>query len=144
MLKKLFIIFVLIFSISPAFAFETQAEMIEFAVNRYNAEDMKMNQICDSIKKSFASDKGFVNSLLTSQIAWKKFRNAEIKTLFPKTDDIGYDYGSNFSIYYYSKLFSMTQKRIEELKELTISRCNYVPYKAGDICKEQNLNKLFD
>lgn len=130
MFKKLFIVLIICLFTTPIYA-QTQSEMIEFAINRSKVENEKLNKIYQSILVDFSDDKNFIENLKKSQNAWEKYKEAQVSALFPeKGEDIVYNYGSNYEIYYYSYIYDLIKLRISELKKLADLRSLYVVPKA--------------
>jgi len=144
MFKRFFIIFIICLFASPIYA-QTQSEMIDMAIIRSNNEQIKLNKFYSSVLNSFSMDKNFVKNLEKAQISWEKYKEKQLKALFPeKNKEIIYNYGSNYEIYFYSYYYDLTTARISELKKIVQLKCLYISDKTNFICEPNNLKKFLE
>lgn len=75
-----------------------------------------MNKIYNQVLKKYAKDKEFINKLRTAQLAWIKYRDADLDAIYPKKDK-ALNYGSVYPTCYALQLTQMTELRTAQLNE---------------------------
>lgn len=106
---------------------ETQLDLDHCAGASFNQADQELNDIYKKIISDYADDPKFIENLKESQRAWLKFRDAEMKALFPHHDEDLY-YGSAFPMCSNTWLETLTRERISQLSRWTRKA------KEGDAC----------
>ena len=113
-MKKMIGILFLMFCVSGVFA-QTQMEMNTEAFNSYKKVDNELGVVYQLILKKYAKNIKFINALRASERLWIKFRDAEVKMMFP-SDDPRMSYGSMYTLLYHGYLEELTRTRIQQLK----------------------------
>ncbi|WP_347158861.1 lysozyme inhibitor LprI family protein [Pontibacter chitinilyticus] len=113
-MKKVLITLVFTFCMTYVFG-QTQAEMNREAYATYQKTDKELNQVYGKILKAYAADTTFIHNLKASQQLWIRFRDAELKTLYPDREP-GF-YGSLHPVCRASYLAQLTQERIYTLQK---------------------------
>jgi uncharacterized protein YecT (DUF1311 family) len=113
-MKKMIGILFLMFCVSGVFA-QTQMEMNTEAFNSYKKVDNELGVVYQLILKKYAKNIKFINALRASERLWIKFRDAEVKMMFP-SDDPRMSYGSMYPLLYHGYLEELTRTRIKQLK----------------------------
>jgi uncharacterized protein YecT (DUF1311 family) len=113
-MKKMIGILFLMFCVSGVFA-QTQMEMNTEAFNSYKKVDNELGVVYQLILKKYAKNIKFINALRASERLWIKFRDAEVKMMFP-SDDPRMSYGSMYPLLYHGYLEELTSTRIKQLK----------------------------
>jgi len=111
-MKKTFTFLILISSFT-CFS-QTQAEMNQQAYDELNKSNKKLNEVFHKIKSIYKTDTLFLQNLKSSQIAWIKFRDAELEMKFPPYPNK--HYGSIHPICRAQYLQELTQKRTKTLQ----------------------------
>ncbi len=102
------------FSLNSLFA-QTQIEMNNDAFNSYKKVDNELGVVYQLILKKYAKNTKFINALRASERLWIKFRDAEVKMMYP-SDDTRFSYGSMYPLLYHGYLEELTRTRIKQLK----------------------------
>lgn len=115
---KILLFFVVLFAFSSAFS-QTQFEMNQEACDEYKKADDKLNQVYQQILREYKKDTFFIQKLKEAQLAWLKFRDAHIESLYPLKPNASplSEYGSVYPMCVCIALKEITEKRIEELKK---------------------------
>lgn len=113
-MKKIIFLLVLTFSLNSLFA-QTQIEMNNDAFNSYKKVDNELGVVYQLILKKYAKNTKFINALRASERLWIKFRDAEVKMMYP-SDDTRFSYGSMYPLLYHGYLEELTRTRIKQLK----------------------------
>jgi uncharacterized protein YecT (DUF1311 family) len=95
---------------------KTQGELHKCASDEYAAANLRMDSTYQRILREYAADSVFVNKLQAAQQAWLKFRDAEIRALYPEEDKLA-NYGSAWPMCYDEELTRLTQQRTRELEQ---------------------------
>jgi uncharacterized protein YecT (DUF1311 family) len=127
-MKKILLIGYLIFS-SALYA-QTQMEMNESAQSNFQAADAKLNEIYQKIRFVYSDDPVFLKQLQAAQIAWIKFRDAQMSAVFPLTNNENprFKYGSVYPMCYAYTLAALTEQRSTELETWLTG------YEEGEVC----------
>ncbi|MBT3200051.1 MAG: DUF1311 domain-containing protein [Phycisphaerales bacterium] len=83
--------------------------------HEYRQTDAKLAGIVEKIKLWYGGDEKFIKAFDASQLAWQKYRDAQMTMIFPETEDPQLHYGSSFRLVFPAHLTGITKKRIEEL-----------------------------
>ena len=102
------------FSLNSLFA-QTQIEMNNDAFNSYKKVDNELGVVYQLILKKYAKNTKFINALRASERLWIKFRDAEVKMMYP-SDDPRFSYGSMYPLLYHGYLEELTRTRLNQLK----------------------------
>ena len=94
---------------------QTQTEMNEQAYQAAKKADNELNNVYKKILIKHKKDKVFISKLEKAQIAWIKFKDAEIDAIYPEEDKL-HNYGSVYPMCIYCDLTEITKQRIKELK----------------------------
>jgi uncharacterized protein YecT (DUF1311 family) len=101
--------------LSSCFCFaQTQMEMNEQAFANYQKADKELNVTYQKILKEYKADTAFIKNLKATQKIWVKFRDAEVKAIYPDREP-GY-YGSIQPLCKYNYLTDFTAERTKKLK----------------------------
>ena len=65
--------------------------------------------------QKFKNDKRTKSKIKAAEIAWLKYRDAEMEAIYPGTDK-QYDYGSVYPMCHSMELTAITEHRTQELK----------------------------
>jgi uncharacterized protein YecT (DUF1311 family) len=112
-MKKLFIFIVSFFLVFISFG-QSQSEMNQEAYLEYQKSEKEINAVYQKILKEYKADTAFTNNLKIAQRLWIKFRDAEVKTMFPDRES-GY-YGSIHGMCLSNYKKELTDERIRKLK----------------------------
>ena len=112
-MKKIIFLFIFFFSISTLFA-QTQIELNNEAYNSYKKVDNELGVVYKQILKKYSKNTKFINALRASERLWIKFRDAEVKMMFP-SDDPRFSYGSMYPLLYHGYLEALTRTRLKQL-----------------------------
>lgn len=93
---------------------ETQADMNKQAYQEFKKADDELNRVYSQVLKKYKNDKIFISKLQKAELAWIKFRDAEIEAIYPKEDKSFY--GSVYPVCVNMDMTEITQQRIKELK----------------------------
>ena len=92
----------------------TQTDINICSGKKLKDSDNELNRVYQEIKAKYAKNPDFLKKLKASQLAWIKFRDAEIEALFP-VEEPGY-YGSSMPMCRGDWMRKITNQRISELK----------------------------
>lgn len=107
----------------------TQFDMNQCAGSEFEKADKELNRLYQSILAEYADNKLFIEKLKAAQLAWIKFRDAEMEALFPvKHEDERYIYGSVYPTCYSIWMENITEERIAQLKKWSDK------IQEGDVC----------
>lgn len=125
MTKRIFIhlTFLLALTLTRTFA-QTQMELNRSATASYTKADQKLNALYNRILTDYKADTLFTESLKASQRIWVKFRDAELKMMYPYTEDRG----SATSMCESTYLEKLTNERIKTLQQWITGT------QEGDVC----------
>lgn len=109
---------------------QTQLELNEAAGAEDAAADHELNRVYQLILKKYADNPTFIKRLREAQIAWLKFRDAQIEMRFPTSakGTPNAQYGSVYPMCYASYKASLTNQRSKELREWLVG------IEEGDVC----------
>lgn len=105
---------------------ETQLGIDDQAYKTFVETDKELNNIYKQILKKYKDDKVFISKLQKAELAWIKYRDAEIEAIYPKEDKS--NYGSVYPMCKAGILTELTQQRIKELKTWSKGICE------GNVC----------
>lgn len=108
------VLIILFIGINTCFA-QTQTEMNNTAYLNYKKADEQLNSVYSQILKKYKDDKVFIVKLQKAELAWIKFRDAEIEAIYPEEDKLR-NYGTVYPMCVNKILTKMTQQRLKELK----------------------------
>ena len=94
---------------------QTQAEMDKISFENFSKVDKKLNTVYKKILNIYKVDTSFIMNLKGSQRIWIRFRDAEVKMMYPDREP-GY-YGTIHPVCVSSYLEELTQTRIDKLKK---------------------------
>lgn len=96
---------------------ETQADMNNQAYQDFKKADDELNKVYNQIVKKYKDDKVFIAKLQKAELAWIKYRDAEIEAIYPEPyKDNMMNYGCVYPMCKYMNLTEITKHRIKELK----------------------------
>lgn len=96
---------------------ETQADMNNQAYQDFKKTDDELNKVYNQIVKKYKDDKVFIAKLQKAELAWIKYRDAEIEAIYPEPyKDNMMNYGCVYPMCKYMNLTEITKQRIKELK----------------------------
>jgi uncharacterized protein YecT (DUF1311 family) len=124
-MKTLLILTVSILSISFLYG-QTQGEMNQDAYKEYQKSEKEINLVYQKILKEYKADTALTNNIKIAQRLWIKFRDAEVKVMFPDRE-AGY-YGSIHPMCLSGYMKELTDERIKKLKIWLIG------IEEGDAC----------
>jgi len=104
----------LAFNIFSAHA-QSQLDMTTHAGEAYKKADLELNQTYQAVMQKFKNDKRTKSKIKAAEIAWLKYRDAEMEAIYPGTDK-QYDYGSVYPMCHSMELTAITEHRTQELK----------------------------
>ena len=104
----------------------TQTDLTVCSGSKLKDADDELNRVYQAIRSKYAKNPEFLRKLKSAQLAWIKFRDAEMDALFPVDDP--YYYGSVKSMCQADWLRKITEQRIIELKRWL------EPIEEGDMC----------
>jgi len=111
---------------SSGMTLQSQAEMNEHTYQIYQKTDKELNNVYKQILIKYKDDKLFISKLQKAELAWIKYRDAEIEAIYPEEDKS--NYGSVYPMCVNQVMTEITQQRIKELK----SWSNGIP--EGEVC----------
>lgn len=96
---------------------QTQTEMNDQAFQAYAKTDKELNDVYKKILKKYKDDNVFLKKLKLAELAWIKYRDAEIEAIYPEPyKDNMMNYGCVYPMCKYVHLTEITEQRIKELK----------------------------
>jgi len=113
------------FNIHVAMA-QSQTEMNEQAYQGFKKTDKELNDFYKQILAKYKDDKIFISKLQKAELAWIKYRDAELEAIYPAEDKSFY--GSVYPMCANYFMTEITQQRIKELKLWIKGICE------GDVC----------
>ena len=116
LIATLLVIFPLMFFSKPAFSSESQYTWAKQTDKNFEKADTQMNKTYNQVLKKYAKDKDFISKLRTAQLAWIKYRDAHLDSIYPKKDKT-LNYGSVYPTCYSLLLTQMTELRTAQLNE---------------------------
>lgn len=105
---------------------QTQHEMTIDACTDYKAADAELSAVYQQILQERGNDKQFVDALKEAQRAWVRFRDAELKAIYPERN-VPLAYGSAHPMCECGVLAMMTRVRTSALSE-------WLKNHEGDVC----------
>lgn len=93
---------------------QTQAGMDEQTYQKLKKTDDELNKVYSQVLKKHKDDKVFIAKLQKAELAWIKYRDAEIEAIYPEEDKM-HNYGTIYPMCVNGILTEMTQQRIKEL-----------------------------
>ena len=103
---------------------QTQTELNRASTASYSNADQRLNAVYNRILAEYRSDTLFTQSLKASQRIWLKFRDAELKMMYPYTEERG----SVASMCESAYLEKLTNERIKTLQQCITGT------QEGDVC----------
>ncbi len=97
------------------------------ACEDYKAADLELNSVYQQVLKAHGDDKLFQDALKDAQRAWVKFRDAEMKALYPEPNK-RFMYGSVYPMCECGALAKLTRERTATLSEWLTQQ------QEGDVC----------
>ena len=113
---------------------QTQYEMNEAEAKKFSIAENEMNQVIRRVQSEYKTDTVFLENFQESQDLWMKFRDAEMKTIFPERE-AGY-YGSVHPMCWSIYKTKLTEEMIKKL------RFWLTEYIEGDVCTTSQKWKL--
>ncbi len=110
--------------LSTSLRAQTQTALNQNATANATKADQKLNAICTRILTEYKSDTLFTQSLKASQRIWFKFRDAELKMMYPYSEGLGSIQPMCVSDY----LEKLTNERIITLQQWITGT------QEGDVC----------
>jgi uncharacterized protein YecT (DUF1311 family) len=104
---------------------QTQQEMNDQACNDYKQADREMNQAYQAIVRDYRKDRGFVAALRKAQLAWIRYRDAHLNSIFPGDRS---QYGSINTMCRCNDLAELTKERTQVLNRWVAG------IEEGDVC----------
>lgn len=93
---------------------QTQVEMNEHTYQIYKKTDKELNDVYKKVLTKYKNDKVFISKLQKAELAWIKYRDAYIESIYPEENK--YNYGSAYPMCVNQIMTEVTQQRIKELK----------------------------
>lgn len=94
---------------------QTQSDMNQKAFQEYEKTDKELNDVYKQILVKYKDDKLFISKLQKAELAWIKYRDAELEAIYPEEDKFNY-YGSVYPMCVNQIMTELTRQRIKELK----------------------------
>lgn len=94
---------------------QTQADMNKQAYQEFKKADDELNRVYSQILNKYKNDKIFISKLQKAELAWIKYRDAEIEAIYPEEDKM-LNYGTSYPVCVNLALLEMTKYRTKELK----------------------------
>lgn len=95
---------------------KTQSDTIVCAGSELDVADKDLNSVYQEILRNYKDDKKFLDNIKAAQQAWLKWRDAEIKAIYPE----GYDpvvYGSSIRSCWNQQVAVLTRDRTKQLRK---------------------------
>ncbi len=105
---------------------QTQMEMNNCEADRANDADADMNRLYKKLLVKYRSDAEFLKKLRLAQLAWRRFRDAQMNSLYYLKGKPGV-YGSVFPMCWAMESAQLTTERIKELTYI-------LDPEEGDVC----------
>jgi uncharacterized protein YecT (DUF1311 family) len=110
---------------SGAAASQTQLQLNEEACAEYKKADAEMNSVYRRITKDYSNDAPFIAALKKAQLAWIRYRDADLESIFPGDPR---NYGSINPMCRCMHLADTTKERTKVLKQWVDG------VEEGDVC----------
>lgn len=109
---------------------QTQAQLNAEACGEYQAADRQLNTLYQQVLKLYAQDVAFLKSFKASQLAWLKFRDAQLEAVFPTQPGQAKPttYGSVYPMCRCTVLAELTRARNQQLQTWVRGT------EEGDVC----------
>lgn len=107
---------------------QTQLGMNEAADKEFRAADAEMTQVFNSLLKRAADKPEAIAKLKESQAAWKAYRDAQVKAMWPFPERGMY--GSAYPMCVATEMTTLTKARVAELRTMLAPL-------EGDVCSSQ-------
>ncbi|HEV7681871.1 MAG TPA: lysozyme inhibitor LprI family protein [Pyrinomonadaceae bacterium] len=104
---------------------QTQQEINDQACSDYKQADREMNQAYQTILQDYRKDRGFVAALRKAQLAWIRYRDAHLNSIFPGDRS---QYGSINTMCRCNDLAELTKERTQVLNRWVAGIAE------GDVC----------
>lgn len=127
-MKNLLLLLMLTFSLAARA--QNQGQMNAEACQKYQAADQHLNTLYQQVLKLYAADAVFLKAFRASQVAWLKYRNAQLEALYPTQsgEDKQTIYGSVYPMCSCPVLAELTTARNRQLQAWVKGT------KEGDVC----------
>ena len=89
--------------------------MDEKARQEFQRADNELNTVYNQVLKKYSGDAAFLKKLRAAQLAWIRFRDAQVEAHFPATDKLR-EYGSVYPVCRYQALKPLTEERTKQLR----------------------------
>lgn len=108
----------------------TQLDINQQADASFQQADAALNRVYQQIRRQYRDQPRFLEKLKAAQLAWIRFRDAELQALYPPTadGDPSISYGSMYPTCYASAMERLTRERTAQLR----TWLDAVP--EGDVC----------
>lgn len=116
LITTILVISPILFFNNPAFSSESQYIWVKQTDKNFEKADTQMNKTYNQVLKKYAKDKDFISKLRTAQLAWIKYRDAHLDSIYPKKDKT-LNYGSVYPTCYALMLTQMTELRTAQLNQ---------------------------
>lgn len=110
---KLFLLFILLFHSAILFG-QTQSELTAESAKRLKTAETELSSVYKKILTAYSDDAEFIKNLKESQEFWIKFKQVELKMMYPNREP-GY-YGSAHQMCINDYLAQLTNDRTAKLK----------------------------
>jgi len=104
---------------------QTQQELNDQACSDYKQADREMNQAYRTILRDYRKDRGFVAAMRKAQVAWIRYRDAHLNSIFPGDRS---QYGSINTMCRCNDLAELTKERTRVLNRWVEG------IEEGDVC----------
>jgi uncharacterized protein YecT (DUF1311 family) len=104
---------------------QTQQELNDKACSDYKQADREMNQAYQTILRDYAKDRAFIAALRKAQLAWIRYRDAHLNSIFPGDRS---QYGSINTMCRCNDLAEITKERTQVLNRWVEG------IEEGDVC----------
>jgi uncharacterized protein YecT (DUF1311 family) len=104
---------------------QTQLEMNKEACDHYKQADADLNQTYQTVLREHAGDRIFLAALRKAQLAWVRFRDAHLESLYP---GVASQYGSVNPMCRCNQLETLTKERTKVLRQWVEG------IEEGDVC----------
>lgn len=91
---------------------QTQQDINDQACSDYKKADREMNQAYQTILRDYSKDRGFVVAMRKAQLAWIRYRDAHLNSIFPGDRS---QYGSVNPMCRCNELAELTKQRTQIL-----------------------------
>jgi uncharacterized protein YecT (DUF1311 family) len=104
---------------------QTQLQLNKEACDEYKKADTEMNAVYQRITREYARDRGFIAAIRKAQLAWIRYRDAQLDAIFPGDPS---QYGSISMMCRCNNLAEITKARTEILNRWVEG------VEEGDVC----------